>query len=76
MGTFRRFAPGLASHEATEPLSVENTLWTNTVVASGTAIGFVVYTGIDTRAVMNTSHPATKVGLLDLELNLLSKVNS
>lgn len=57
-----------------EPLSVDNTLWTNTILASGTAIGFVVYSGNDTRAVMNTSHPATKVGLLDLELNLLSKI--
>lgn len=47
----------------------------NTVLASGTAIGFVIYTGKDTRAVMNTSHPETKVGLLDQEINRLSKVD-
>ncbi|CAG8503566.1 1120_t:CDS:2 [Cetraspora pellucida] len=57
-----------------EPLNVENTLWMNTVLASGTAIGFVIYTGKDTRAVMNTSHPETKSGLLDQEINNLSKV--
>ncbi|TPX64826.1 hypothetical protein SpCBS45565_g05617 [Spizellomyces sp. 'palustris'] len=57
-----------------EPLSVENTLWTNTVVASGHAIAMVMYTGIDTRAVMNTSFPSTKVGQLDLEINRLSKI--
>ncbi|CAH1766915.1 6016_t:CDS:10, partial [Entrophospora sp. SA101] len=56
-----------------EALSVENTLWMNTVLASGTAIGFVIYTGKDTRAVMNTSHPKTKIGLLDQEINQLSK---
>ncbi|CAG8498992.1 13491_t:CDS:10 [Ambispora leptoticha] len=56
-----------------EALNVENTLWMNTVLASGTAIGFVIYTGQDTRAVMNTSHPETKIGLLDHEINRLSK---
>eukprot|EP00842_Homolaphlyctis_polyrhiza_P000579 jgi/Hompol1/1521/HPOL_003445-RA len=57
-----------------EPLNVDNTLWMNTVLASGTAIGLVVYTGRDTRAVMNTSFPSTKVGRLDLEINRLSKI--
>lgn len=58
-----------------EPLTVENVLWSNTVLAAGTAVGFVVYTGPETRAVMNTSHPETKVGLLDLEINRLAKVS-
>jgi phospholipid-translocating ATPase len=57
-----------------EPLSVDNALWTNTVVASGTAVGLVVYTGAETRSVMNTSQPHTKVGLLDIEINFLAKV--
>lgn len=56
------------------PLTAENVLWSNTVLAAGSAVGFVVYTGSDTRAVMNTSHPKTKVGLLDLEINKLAKV--
>ncbi len=57
-----------------ESLSVENTVWANTVLASGSAIGLVIYTGKDTRAVMNTSHPQTKVGLLDWEINRMSKI--
>ncbi|KAF8484318.1 hypothetical protein F5888DRAFT_1834614 [Russula emetica] len=52
-----------------EPLSVENVLWANTVLAAGSAIGFVVYTGPETCAVMNTSHLQTKVGLLDHEIS-------
>lgn len=56
------------------PLTAENVLWANTVLAAGTAVGMVVYTGRETRAVMNTSYPGTKVGLLDLEINLLSKI--
>ncbi|XP_066208421.1 probable phospholipid-transporting ATPase IIB isoform X1 [Saccopteryx leptura] len=56
-----------------ESLSIENTLWASTVVASGTVIGVVIYTGKETRSVMNTSNPKNKVGLLDLELNQLTK---
>lgn len=57
-----------------EPLTAEHVLWSNTVLAAGSATGFVIYTGAETRAVMNTSHPGTKVGLLDLEVNRLAKV--
>ncbi|KAG8970079.1 putative aminophospholipid-translocase [Tulasnella sp. 425] len=57
-----------------EPLTAENVLWSNTVLAAGSAVGFVVYTGPETRAVMNTSHPETKIGLLDLEINRLAKI--
>ncbi|TIA92065.1 hypothetical protein E3P81_01659 [Wallemia ichthyophaga] len=57
-----------------EPLSAENCLWANTVLAAGSAIGVVVYTGKETRAVMNTSNPKTKVGLLDTEINRLAKI--
>ncbi|XP_052868302.1 probable phospholipid-transporting ATPase IIB isoform X1 [Anopheles cruzii] len=57
-----------------EGLNVENTLWANTVVASGTAVGIVIYTGSETRSVMNNSQPRSKVGLLDLEINGLTKV--
>ncbi|KIY46035.1 phospholipid-translocating P-type ATPase [Fistulina hepatica ATCC 64428] len=56
------------------PLTVENILWSNTVLASGSAVGCIVYTGAETRAVMNTSHPETKAGLLDLEINQLAKI--
>ncbi|KAF8490637.1 hypothetical protein F5888DRAFT_1637977 [Russula emetica] len=52
-----------------KPLSAENVLWANTMLAAGSAIGFVVYTGPETCAVMNTSHLQTKVGLLDHEIS-------
>lgn len=55
-------------------LSIENTLWANTVVASGTAIGLVVYTGSETRSVMNNLEARSKVGLLDYEVNDITKV--
>ncbi|KAJ1882825.1 putative aminophospholipid-translocase [Coemansia sp. RSA 486] len=58
----------------TVPLAVENTMWANTTLASGSAVGFVVYTGSDTRAAMNTGHAKTKVGILDTEVNLMSKI--
>lgn len=57
-------------------LNVENTLWANTVVAAGTATGVVIYTGCETRSVMNNSQPRSKVGLLDMEINGLTKVSS
>ncbi|RXM35067.1 putative phospholipid-transporting ATPase IIB [Acipenser ruthenus] len=56
-----------------ESLSIENTLWASTIVASGTVIGVVIYTGKETRSVLNTSNPKNKMGLLDLELNSLTK---
>jgi magnesium-transporting ATPase (P-type) len=57
-----------------DSLDVENTLWANCVVASGSALGVVVYTGSETRSVMNNSQPRSKVGLLDMEINQLTKV--
>ena len=57
-----------------EALSLENTLWANTVLASsGYVLAIIVYTGIETRAQMGKSTPDTKVGKLDLEINRLSK---
>lgn len=56
------------------PLSIENTFWANTVVASGTAIGIVIYTGPETRSMMNNNEPRSKVGLLDYEVNELTKL--
>nr|XP_006814167.1 PREDICTED: probable phospholipid-transporting ATPase IIB-like [Saccoglossus kowalevskii] len=70
VGTFTRVDGGRQE----DPLGIENTLWANTVVASGTAVGIVVYTGRETRSSMNTSQPAAKVGLLDLEINSQTKV--
>lgn len=64
----------LGENNYVEPLSLENTLWSNTVLASnGFILGMVVYTGKETRSQMNTRGANTKIGKLDLELNKLSK---
>lgn len=83
IGTFTINSPVLNDQEVPmvpvptiSPLTAENVLWSNTVLAAGSAVGFVIYTGSETRAVMNTSHPETKVGLLDLEINKLAKVGA
>lgn len=57
-----------------EPLTLENTLWANTVVASGRAICVVVYNGDETRSKLNASNPRSKVGKLDHEVNRISKM--
>ena len=66
-GTFSRDDGGK------EPLGLENTLWANTVLASSTSYGIVIYTGKETRSQMNTTDPQAKVGQIDHEINLISK---
>lgn len=61
------------SDGTSQPLSVEHVLWSNTVLATGSAIGLVIYTGSETRASMNTSQPETKSGSVEEDLNRLSK---
>lgn len=43
-------------------------------MAAGSAIGCVIYTGIDTRQALNTSKARAKVGRLEIEINSLSKI--
>jgi phospholipid-translocating ATPase len=74
IGSYDEDVPLQALPPSVHPLTVENILWSNTVLAAGSAVGFVIYTGSETRAVMNTSHPETKMGLLDLEINKLAKI--
>jgi phospholipid-translocating ATPase len=58
-----------------EPLTLEHTLWCNTVLASsGYVIGMVVYSGKQTRSAMNSKNPSSKVGKIDYEINRLSKI--
>ena len=55
-----------------EPLSLENTIWSSTVLASKKAFGIVCYTGNETRVRMNSSEPKIKIGILDDELNKIN----
>ncbi|EOB14045.1 phospholipid-transporting ATPase IIA [Nosema bombycis CQ1] len=48
-------------------------IWSNTLITTSSALGLVVYTGDDTRAMMNTSKPRNKSGLFDMEINAYSK---
>ena len=57
-----------------DPLNLENTMWANTVLASKKLIGIVIYTGKETRAQLNSSAPRSKIGLLDLEINKITKI--
>ena len=55
-------------------MTLENTLWTSTVLTNGQVLGLVMYTGNETRMALGASAPRTKVGILDNEINYLSKV--
>ncbi|KAG9511208.1 putative phospholipid-transporting ATPase IIB, partial [Fragariocoptes setiger] len=61
-------------HNSEIALSIENALWANTVIASGQAVGVVIYTGSETRSVMNNLEARSKVGSLDLEVNNITKI--
>lgn len=56
-------------------LTIDNTAWANTVLASNaTVLAVVVYTGAQTRQALSTSQPRSKSGLLEQEINTLAKV--
>jgi len=57
-----------------EALTLENTLWGSTVLATGKVQAMVVYTGKEMRVIMNSREPRSKVGRLDMEINRLSKL--
>lgn len=57
------------------PLTIDNTAWANTVLASNaTVLAVVVYTGAQTRQALSTSASRSKNGLLDYEINNLTKI--
>ena len=57
------------------PLSIDNTAWANTVLASNTVTyAAIIYTGSQTRAALSTSPSRSKVGLLEYEINSLTKI--
>ncbi|KAI0129391.1 phospholipid-translocating P-type ATPase [Hypoxylon sp. NC0597] len=57
------------------PLSIDNTAWANTIIASqATTIAVIVYTGPQTRSALSTSISRSKTGLLEYEINSLTKI--
>lgn len=57
------------------PLTIDNTAWANTVLASSSAVlAVVIYTGPQTRQALSTSPSRSKAGLLEYEINSLTKI--
>ena len=56
-------------------LSIDNTAWANTVLASNaTVLAVVIYTGAQTRQALSTAPSRSKTGLLEYEINNLTKI--
>ncbi len=55
-------------------LDLGNTLWADTVLTNGFAVGLVIYTGIHTKSKMNVRSPRSKVGKIDQEISWISFV--
>jgi phospholipid-translocating ATPase len=65
--------PSTSAHSAS--LTIDNTAWCNTVLASNaTTLAVVVYTGSQTRSALSTSASRSKTGLLEYEINSLTKI--
>ncbi|KAH7165839.1 hypothetical protein EDB81DRAFT_711804 [Dactylonectria macrodidyma] len=74
----------LAHHSALEQnadasksaaLSIDNTAWANTVIASqATTLAVIMYTGPQTRSALSTAPSRSKTGLLEHEINSLTKI--
>jgi phospholipid-translocating ATPase len=57
------------------PLTIDNTAWANTILASNaTTLAAVIYTGPQTRSALSTSASRSKTGLLEYEINSLTKI--
>ncbi|CAK7224407.1 Putative aminophospholipid-translocase [Sporothrix curviconia] len=67
-----RHAPSSTKSAA---LSIDNTAWANTVIAShATTLAVIVYTGPQTRSALSTAPSRSKTGLLEYEINSLTKI--
>lgn len=56
-------------------LSIDNTAWANTIIASqATTLAVILYTGPQTRSALSTSPSRSKTGLLEYEINTLTKI--
>ncbi|KAJ9647482.1 putative aminophospholipid-translocase [Knufia peltigerae] len=63
------------NNSTSAPLTIDNTAWANTVLASSTVTYCaVIYTGRQTRSALSTSPSRSKTGLLELEINSLTKI--
>ena len=71
----KKNANGSEDSVRTSPLTIDNTAWANTVLASNATVwAVVVYTGVQTRQALSTSPSRSKAGLLEYEINNLTKI--
>lgn len=64
-----------ADRNNSAPLSIDNTAWANTVIASqAITLAVIIYTGPQTRSALSTSPSRSKTGLLEYEINSLTKI--
>lgn len=56
-----------------ESLKMNNTLWANMKIASGEAVGVVIYAGKESRIELNNKAPVSKYGKTDEEINQMTK---
>ncbi|CAK7223704.1 Putative aminophospholipid-translocase [Sporothrix eucalyptigena] len=64
-----------SSKKRSAALSIDNTAWANTVIAShATTLAVIVYTGPQTRSALSTAPSRSKTGLLEYEINSLTKI--
>lgn len=66
---------GSSKAKTSAGLSIDNTAWANTVIAShATTLAVIVYTGPQTRSALSTAPSRSKTGLLEFEINSLTKI--
>lgn len=74
----RRMQSSLGSHGnavKSAALSIDNTAWANTIIASqATTLAVIIYTGPQTRSALSTAPSRSKTGLLEYEINSLTKI--
>ncbi|MBE3049207.1 hypothetical protein IMZ48_43260, partial [Candidatus Bathyarchaeota archaeon] len=59
----------------TAPLSLDHTAWANTIIASqATTLAVIMYSGPQTRSALSTAPARSKTGLLEYEINSLTKI--
>lgn len=56
-----------------EALKLSNTIWANMKIASGEAVGVVIYVGKETRIELNNTETISKFGETDKDINRLTK---
>lgn len=63
------------SDESATALTIDNTAWANTVLASTVVVyAMIIYTGPETRQALSISPARSKTGLLEYEINSLTKI--